>query len=92
MVYDPLSDQPRYRPHGNGSSAVDTLLDPVMDPPPPVRDEPSTVRGPGIVPAPTDAWSERLLYSVVGVSAVLGAAAGLAALRLLCKARRRQSR
>ncbi|MXW96201.1 MAG: hypothetical protein F4110_10930 [Acidimicrobiaceae bacterium] len=91
MVYDPQRDQPRYRPSGNGSSVVDTLLDPVIDPPQSGQSEPPPAPGPGIAAEPPNAWSERLLYSV-GISTVLGAAAGLLVLRLLWKAWRRRSR
>jgi hypothetical protein len=91
MVYDPQRDQPRYRPDGNGSSVVDALLDPVIDSPRPSHGDPPPAPGPGIAPTPPNAWSERLLYSV-GISTVLGAAAGLAALGLLWRAWKRRSR
>ena len=91
MVYDPQRDQPRYRPGGNGSSVVDTLLDPVTAPPPTGQSEPPPAAGPGMTPEPPNAWSERLLYSV-GISTVLGAAIGLVVLGLLWKAWKRRSR
>ena len=91
MVYDPQRDQPRYRPNGNGSSVVDTLLDPVTDPPQTGRSEPPPAPGPGMAPEPPNAWSERLLYSV-GISTVLGAAVGLVVLALLWRAWKRRSR
>ena len=91
MVYDPQRDQPRYRPSGNGSSVVDTLLDPVTAPPQTGQGEPPPATGPGTAPEPPNAWSERLLYSV-GISTVLGAAVGLVVLRLLWKAWKRRSR
>ena len=91
MVYDPQRDQPRYRPSGNGSSVVDTLLDPVTDPPRPSHGEPPPAPGPGMAPEPPNAWSERLLYSV-GISTVLGAAVGLVVLGLLWRAWKRRSR
>ena len=91
MVYDPQRDQPRYRPNGNGSAAIDTLLDPVSDPPGPGHGEPPPAPGPGIATEPPNAWSERLLYSV-GISTVLGAAVGLVVLGLLWRAWKRRSR
>jgi hypothetical protein len=91
MVYDPQRDQPRYRPNGNGSSAVDTLLDPVIDPPRPGHGEPPPTPGPGVAPDPPNAWSERLLYSV-GISTVLSAAVGLVVLGLIWRAWKRRSR
>ena len=91
MAYDPQRDQPRYRPSGNGSSVVDTLLDPVSDPPQTGQGEPPPAPGPGTAPEPPSAWSERLLYSV-GISTVLGAAVGLVVLGLLWKAWKRRSR
>lgn len=91
MVYDPQRDQPRYRPDGNGSSVVDTLLDPVTDSPRPSHGEPAPTPGPEAAPEPPNAWSERLLYSV-GISTVLGAAVGLVVLRLLWKIWKRRSR
>lgn len=91
MVYDPQRDQPRYRPSGNGSSVVDTLLDPVTDSPQTGQSEPPPAPDPGMAPEPPNAWSERLLYSV-GISTVLGAAVGLVVLRLLWKAWKRRSR
>lgn len=91
MVYDPQRDQPRYRPNGHGSSIVDSLLDPVGDPPQPTDDKPPPSASPGVGPEPPNAWSERLLYSV-GISTVLGAAVGLVALRLLWKLWRRRAR
>jgi len=91
MAYDPQRDQPRYRPDGNGSSVVDTLLDPVTDSPRPSHGESPPAPGPGMAPEPPNAWSERLLYSV-GISTVLGAAVGLVILRLLWKIWKRRSR
>lgn len=91
MVYDPQRDQPRYRPNGNGSSVVDTLLDPVIDSPRPGHGEPPPAPDPGMTPEPPNAWSERLLYSV-GISTVLGAAVGLVVLGLLWRAWKRRSR
>ena len=91
MVYDPQRDQPRYRPNGYGSSIVDSLLDPVDKPLQPSDDEPPPAVSPGVAPEPPTAWSERLLYSV-GISTVLGAAAGLVALRLLWKLWKRGAR
>lgn len=91
MVYDPQRDQPRYRPDGNGSSVVDTLLDPVPGSPRPSHGEPPPTPSPESAPEPPNAWSERLLYSV-GISTVLGAAVGLVALRLLWKIWKRRSR
>ena len=93
MVYDPQRGQRRHRPNGRGSSIVDSLLDPVDDRPQPRDDEPPPAADSdgGTVPEPPNAWSERLLYSV-GISTVLGAAAGLAALWLLWRLWRRRSR
>ena len=91
MVYDPQRDQPRHRPNGRGSSIVDSLLDPVDDRPQPTDDKPPPAADGGVVPEHPNAWSERLLYSV-GISTVLGAAAGLVALRLLWKLWRRRAR
>lgn len=91
MVYDPQRDQPRYRPNGRGSSIVDSLLDPVSDPPQPSDDEPPPAASGEAAPEPPNAWSERLLYSV-GVSTVLGAAMGLVALRVLWKLWKRRTR
>ncbi len=91
MVYDPQRDQPRYRPSGNGSSVVDTLLDPVTAPPQTGHGEPPPTPDPGMAPEPPNAWSERLLYSV-GISTVLGAAVGLVVLGLLWRAWKRRSR
>ena len=91
MVYDPQRDQPRYRPNGRGSAIVDSLLDPVSDPPQPSDDEPHPAASAEAAPEPPNAWSERLLYSV-GVSTVLGAAMGLVALRLLWKLWKRRAR
>ena len=90
MVYDPQRDQPRYRPNGNGSSVVDTLLDPVTGSPRPSPGEPPPTPSPEAAPEPPSAWSERLLYSV-GISTVLGAAVGLVVLRLLWKIWKRRS-
>lgn len=91
MAYDPQRDQPRYRPSGNGSSVVDTLLDPVTAPPQAGQGEPPPAPGPGMAPEPPNAWSERLLYSV-GISTVLSAAVGLVVLGLLWRAWKRRSR
>ncbi|MDE0163341.1 MAG: hypothetical protein OXL98_16580 [Acidimicrobiaceae bacterium] len=91
MAYDPQRDQPRYRPSGNGSSVVDSLLDPAPAPPRPSQGEPPPTPGPGIASETPDAWSERLLCSA-GISAVLGTAVGLVVLGLLWKARRRRAR
>lgn len=91
MVYDPQRAQPRHRPNGHGSSIVDSLLDPADEPPQPNDDEPPPAASPGVAPEPPNAWSERLLYSV-GISTLLGAAAGLVALRLLWKLWKRRAR
>ncbi|MCY4665957.1 MAG: hypothetical protein OXC00_14975 [Acidimicrobiaceae bacterium] len=91
MVYDPQRDQPRYRPNGQASSVVDTLLDPAVDPPRPNDGEPHTAPDPGMAPDPPNAWSEKLLYSV-GISTVLSAAVGLVALRWLWRIWKRRAR
>ena len=91
MVYDPQRDQPRHRPGANGSSVVDSLLDPVDAPPSPDDGKPPPAANPTAGPEPAGAWSERLLYSV-GISTVLSAAVGLVALRLLWKLWKRRAR
>ena len=91
MVYDPQRDQPRYRPNGNGPSAVDTLLDPAFDPAPPHDDAPPAAAEPETAPDPPNTWSEKLLYSV-GISTVLSAVVGLVALRWLWRLWKRRAR
>ena len=91
MAYDPQRDQPRHRPEAQAPSIVDTLLDPAKDPSTPRDEEPAAAAGPAAAPEPPNAWSERLLYSV-GISTVLGAATGLAALAWLWRIWRRRTR
>ncbi len=93
MVYDPQRDRPRLRSNGHRAS-IDSLLDPVDNPPQPDEDPLATsahAENPGADPGPGDGWTERLLYSV-GMSTVLGTAAGLVALRLGWKLWRRRTR
>ena len=92
MAYDPRRDRPGRPSEVNGASAVDTLLDGgVAAQPQHSAGEPSPDSGNGQAPDPPEAWSERLLYSV-GISTVLGAVAGLVALRLLWRIWRRRRR
>ena len=64
MVYDPQRDQPRYRPSGNGSSVVDTLLDPATAPPQTGQSEP---------PPATESWNgPRTTQRLEREAAVLG--------------------
>ena len=91
MAYDPQRDQRRQRPSEDESPIVDALLDGEVDEPEPDRHEPEAAASSGLAAPASDAWSERVLYSL-GISTVLGAAAGLAALLLLWRICRRRKR
>lgn len=94
MAYDPQRDRPRHRPGPREASAVDSILDTEVAPPPrPGADapDPDAVAAPGAPPATAGSWSDRLLYSA-GISTLLGAGAALVTLWWLWRRLRRLRR
>ena len=88
MAYDPQRDRPRHRPAPQEASAIDSLLNGEVAPPPQPIHEPAETPISGGSPEPANSWSDRLLYSA-GISTVLGAAAAFAALWWLWRRTRR---
>ncbi len=88
MAYDPQRDRPRHRPGPREASAVDSILDTEVAPPPWTAPEPDSVAAPETAPAPAGYWSDRVLYSA-GISTLLSAGAALVALWWLWRRLRR---
>jgi len=88
MAYDPQRDRPRHRPAPQEASAIDSLLNGEVAPPPQPTREPPSAPIPEAAPEPAGSWSDRLLYSA-GISTVLGAAAAFTALWWLWRRIRR---
>lgn len=88
MAYDPQRDRPRHRPGPREASAVDSILDTEVAPPPRPTLEPDAVAAEGAPPATAGSWSDRLLYSA-GISTLLGAGAALVTLWWLWRRLRR---
>jgi len=88
MAYDPQRDRPRHRPGPREASAVDSILDTEVAPPPRPAPEPDAVAAPAAPPATAGSWSDRLLYSA-GISTLLGAGAALVTLWWLWRRLRR---
>ena len=86
MAYDPQRDRPR--PGPREVSAVDSILDTEVAPPPRPAPDPDALAASGAPPQTAGSWSDRLLYSA-GVSTLLGAGVALVALWWLWKRLRR---